>query len=118
MGSALAPEWCDRYVSLRIELVIPVLLTGTLGAYGPNNHLAGAGHSPYREAVADARAAGMPVFDDPVEAMAPLPSLRAHRHARAARRLARPEQLAAACAVDRNHEATRDAARRVCADSG
>ena len=41
MGSALAPEWCDRYVSLGIELGIPVLLTGTLGAYGPNNHLAG-----------------------------------------------------------------------------
>ena len=43
MGSALAPEWCDRYVSLGIELGIPALLTGTLGAYGPNNHLAGDG---------------------------------------------------------------------------
>ena len=67
MGSALAPEWCDRYVSLGIELGIPVLLTGTLGADGPNNHLAGAGHGPYREAVADARAAGMPVFDEVLE---------------------------------------------------
>ena len=54
-------------MSLGIEFGIPVLLTGTLGAYGPNNHLAGAGHGPYREAVADARAAGMPVFDEVLE---------------------------------------------------
>ena len=63
MGSALAPEWCDRYVSLGIELGIPVLLTAHLGDYGPNNHLRGAGHGPYREAVAAARSAAMPVFD-------------------------------------------------------
>ena len=67
MGSALAPQWCDRYVSLGIELGIPVLLTGALGAYGPSNHLTGAGHGPYRQAVADARTAGMPVFDRVLE---------------------------------------------------
>ena len=67
MGSALAPEWCDRYVSLGTELGIPVLLTGTLGAYGPSNHLTGAGHAPYVEAVAVARAAGMPLFDEVLE---------------------------------------------------
>ena len=63
MGSALAPEWCERYVSLGIEFGIPVLLTANLGDYGPNNHLRGAGHGPYREAVAAARSAAMPVFD-------------------------------------------------------
>ena len=67
MGSALAPEWCDRYVALGTEYGIPVLLTSELAAYGPNNHLAGAGHGPYREAVAEARAAAMPVFDEVLE---------------------------------------------------
>ena len=67
MGSALAPEWCDRYVALGVELRIPVLITGAPSAYGPYNHLAGVGHGPFREAVADARAAGMPVFDDVLE---------------------------------------------------
>ena len=67
MGSALAPEWCDRYVSLGIELGVPVLLTASLGDYGPNKHLRGAGHGPYREAVAAARDAGMPVFDEVLE---------------------------------------------------
>ena len=67
MGSALAPEWCDRYVALGIELRIPALITGALSAYGPMNHLAGAGHGPFREAVAEARSAGMPVFDEVLE---------------------------------------------------
>ncbi|MCY3616500.1 MAG: ChbG/HpnK family deacetylase [Acidimicrobiaceae bacterium] len=67
MGSALAPEWCDRYVALGIELQIPALITGALSAYGPMNHLAGAGHGPFREAVAEARSAGMPVFDEVLE---------------------------------------------------
>ena len=67
MGSAVAPEWCDRYVSVGIELGIPVLLTGALAGYGPNNHLAGIGHEPYAEAVATAKAAGMPVFDEVLE---------------------------------------------------
>ena len=67
MGSALAPEWCDRYVALGIELRIPALITGALSTYGPNNHLAGAGHGTYREAVAEARSAAMPVFDEVLE---------------------------------------------------
>ena len=67
MGSALAPEWCDRYVALGIELQVPALITGALSAYGPMNHLAGAGHGPFREAVAEARSAGMPVFDEVLE---------------------------------------------------
>ncbi len=67
MGSALAPEWCDRYVSLGIELDIPVLLTADFADYGPGDHLQGADHGPYREAVAEALAAGMPVFDEVLE---------------------------------------------------
>ncbi len=67
MGSALAPEWCERYAALGIELEIPTLLTATLGAYGPSNHLAGADEAPYDRAVTAARAAGMPVFDQVLE---------------------------------------------------
>ncbi len=67
MGSALAPEWCDRYVSLGIELDIPVLLTADFADYGPGDHLRGADPGPYREAVAAARGAGMPVFDEVLE---------------------------------------------------
>ncbi len=67
MGSALAPEWCERYAALGVELGVPVLLTGRLSAYGPCNHLAGADEEPYNRAVASATAAGMPVFDQVLE---------------------------------------------------
>jgi len=63
MGAALAPEWCDRYVALGVEYGVPALITGTLDAYGPNNHLAGTTEEAFGEYVAQARAAGMPVFD-------------------------------------------------------
>ena len=69
MGSALAPEWCDRYVAVGIDYGIPVLIAGSLAAYGPNRHLldatteAQAVDEAIRSAAEDARAAGMPVFD-------------------------------------------------------
>jgi chitin disaccharide deacetylase len=53
MGSALAPEWCDRYVAIGVEYRLPVLITSTLGAYAPNNHLAGVSEEEV----------GLPVFD-------------------------------------------------------
>ena len=68
MGSALAPEWCDRYVAVGIDYGVPVLITESLAAYGPNRHVA----SPFeaqavdeciKAAAATVRAAGMPVFD-------------------------------------------------------
>jgi predicted glycoside hydrolase/deacetylase ChbG (UPF0249 family) len=62
MGSALAPEWCDRYVALGLEYGVPVLITETLGGYGPNNHLADVTEERFAPFVAEARAAGMPVF--------------------------------------------------------
>ena len=67
MGSALAPEWCERYVAVGIDYGVPVLITGTLGDYGPCNHLAGIPQDPFDEAVAAARSAGMPVFDRVLE---------------------------------------------------
>ncbi len=67
MGSALAPEWCDRYVSVGVDYGVPVLLTSRLGDYGPGDHLAGADEAPYLDAVAAARAAGMPVFTEVLE---------------------------------------------------
>lgn len=67
MGAALAPEWCDRYVALGIEYGVPALITGTLGAYGPNNHLQGVDEETFAEFVVQARAVGMPVFDEVLE---------------------------------------------------
>lgn len=62
MGSALAPEWCDRYVSLGVEYGLPALITETLGTYGPNNHLADVTDEQFAPFVERARTAGMPVF--------------------------------------------------------
>ncbi len=54
-------------MSVGIDYGVPVLLTGTLRAYGPCNHLAGVDGAPFDDAVAGARAAGMPVFDEVLE---------------------------------------------------
>lgn len=63
MGSALAPEWCDRYIALGVEYGIPALITSTIAAYGPSNHLADVTEDQFAPFVAQARDAGMPVFD-------------------------------------------------------
>lgn len=72
MGSALAPEWCDRYVAVGIDYGVPVLITNSLADYGPRRHVA----SPAEAQAADeaiaaaavmAAAAGMPVFDAVLE---------------------------------------------------
>ena len=68
MGSALAPEWCDRYVAVGIDYGVPVLICDSLAAYGPNRHVASshetqAADEGIRAAAATARDAGMPVFD-------------------------------------------------------
>jgi predicted glycoside hydrolase/deacetylase ChbG (UPF0249 family) len=62
MGSALAPEWCDRYVALGVEYGIPALITSTFAGYDPNGHLAGTTEEQFGVFVEQARAAGMPVF--------------------------------------------------------
>lgn len=62
MGSALAPEWCDRYVALGVEYRVPALITSRFVDYDPNNHLAGTTDEQFEVFVAQARAAGMPVF--------------------------------------------------------
>ncbi len=67
MGSALAPEWCDRYVALGVEYGVPALITGTIAGYGPNNHLADLSESQFAPFVDQARAARMPVFDRVLE---------------------------------------------------
>lgn len=67
MGAALAPEWCDRYVALGVEYGIPVLMTRDLASYGPSNHLAGVSEETFAEFVHQARAAGMPLFDNVLE---------------------------------------------------
>ncbi len=67
MGSALAPEWCDRYVAVGLDYGVPVLITAALADYGPCSLLTGAGDEPYLKASAAAAAAGMPVFDRMLE---------------------------------------------------
>jgi len=67
MGSALAPEWCDRYVNLGIEYRVPVLITRTLMAYDPHNHLGWVSDADFDRFVRRAREAGLPVFDRVLE---------------------------------------------------
>ena len=63
MGSALAPEWCDRYIALGVEYGIPVLITSTLARYGPNNHLDDVSEEVFAAFVDMARSARMTIFD-------------------------------------------------------
>ncbi|MGI9646509.1 MAG: ChbG/HpnK family deacetylase [Ilumatobacteraceae bacterium] len=67
MGSALAPEWCDRYVALGVELGVPALITSTLAGYGPNNHLTGVDEDDFGRFVELAGDAGLPVFGQVLE---------------------------------------------------
>ena len=67
MGAALAPEWCDRYVALGVEYGVPALITADVAGYGPMNHLTGLTDDVFGAFVAQARAAGMPVFDRVLE---------------------------------------------------
>ncbi len=67
MGSALAPEWCDRYLALARDYGVPVLVTRTLGSYGPSGHLAGVAEEEFAPFVAAAAEAGLPVFDRVLE---------------------------------------------------
>ena len=67
MGAALAPEWCDRYLSVGLDYGLVVLLTPTLRQYGAGGHLGEPSEGPYRETVAEATAAGMPLFSTVLE---------------------------------------------------
>jgi chitin disaccharide deacetylase len=67
MGSALAPEWCDRFVALGVEYRLPIVITSTLVGYEPHNHLAGVSEAAFAPFVASARDAGLPVFDAVLE---------------------------------------------------
>lgn len=67
MGSALAPEWCDRYVAVAAEYGVPALITSRLSGYDPHNHLADVSDEQFDRFVQQARSAGMPVFDRVLE---------------------------------------------------
>jgi len=67
MGSALAPEWCDRYLALGAEYGLPSLITATLSAYDPHGHLSEVTDQAFAPFVDAARSAGMPVFDRVLE---------------------------------------------------
>ena len=67
MGSTLAPEFGAIYLRLGVDYRLPVLLTGTLAGYAPNDHLVGADEATYGEFVAAARRAGQPIFDAVLE---------------------------------------------------
>lgn len=67
MGSALVPEWCDRYVALGAEYGLPALITTTLSSYDPHGHLTDVTDEAFAPFVDAARAAAMPVFDRVLE---------------------------------------------------
>jgi predicted glycoside hydrolase/deacetylase ChbG (UPF0249 family) len=67
MGSAMAPEWCDRYIAIGVDYNVPVLITRSLDRYGPNKHLSDVAEESFARFVDQARAAKMPVFDRVLE---------------------------------------------------
>ena len=67
MGCALAPEFCDIYVRLGLEYRLPILLTGTIAAYSPNDNLVGVTEAAHRKGVDKARAGGFAIFDAAVQ---------------------------------------------------
>ena len=62
MGSALAPEYCQRYVAVGVDYNVPVLLTSTFVGYDPGPHIVGATEENFAAYVGAARSAGMPLF--------------------------------------------------------
>ena len=62
MGSAMAPEYCERYVAVGVDYNVPVLLTETFAAYDPGPHIVGATEDIFAAFVEAARVAGMPLF--------------------------------------------------------
>ena len=67
MGAVLAPEFCGEYLRLADEYEIPALMTRTLSAYGPNNHLAGVTESEFAEFVQEALRLGIPIVERVLE---------------------------------------------------
>jgi predicted glycoside hydrolase/deacetylase ChbG (UPF0249 family) len=67
MGAVLAPEFCGEYLRLADEYEIPALMTRTLAAYGPNNHLAGVTESQFAEFVQEAERLNIPLIEQVLE---------------------------------------------------
>lgn len=67
MGAVLAPEFCCEYLRLADEYEIPALMTRTLAAYGPNNHLAGVTEPQFAEFVQEARRINIPIVEQVLE---------------------------------------------------
>ena len=64
MGAVMGPEFCGTYLQLAEQYEIPALLTRTLAAYGPNDHLDGVPEALFAEFVQEARRMGIPIFDE------------------------------------------------------
>lgn len=77
MGAVLAPEFCGDYLRLANEYEIPALMTRTLAAYGPNNHLAGVTEPQFAEFVQEARWLSIPVVEQVLETDFGRPATRA-----------------------------------------
>jgi predicted glycoside hydrolase/deacetylase ChbG (UPF0249 family) len=67
MGAAMAPEFCAIYVRLGRDYRLPILLTGSIAAYAPNDNLVGVPAAAFREGVEAARAAGFAIFDAAIQ---------------------------------------------------
>lgn len=62
MGVTLAPEFCEIYIELGLKYKLPVLITGELSQYGPNNHIVGVSDDQFEPFVEMARKNKLPVF--------------------------------------------------------
>jgi hypothetical protein len=67
MGGALSPELVDVYLRLGRDYRLPILLTRTLDTYGPRHNLGAPPTERYDAVVAEAEAAGFPIFEAALE---------------------------------------------------
>lgn len=67
MGAAISPEFCAITVRLAREYKLPLLLTRTVGEYGPNDNLVGVTEDQHKPGVDLARELGFVIFDRAVQ---------------------------------------------------
>lgn len=77
MGAVLAPEFCGEYLRIADEYEIPALVTRSLAAYGPNNHLVGVTESQFAEFVQEAQHLNIPIVEQVLETDFSRPASRA-----------------------------------------
>lgn len=67
MGAVLAPEFCDRYVTVALDYGIPTLFPASLSAYMPNHNLQGVADAALAPAAERLAASGQRLADRVLE---------------------------------------------------